>query len=213
MPDNKGMRRFGFVNSFKRKAIGFTLAELLIALLVLGVIATFTIPKILQNQQDQRKKSIYRETIAALSSILYAGVLDKTLDKNNFEIYFPDHMNMLKMCTVDPVAEGCWADSGTYPTSLSPFTNTAFVMHNGMAVSMGVPEDRGGGEVASFIFLDWNNVEPPNNANDQMAVCLSFGTATFNNGVSNWGIIPPGKLIPCNNLVWSVALYEEIFSN
>lgn len=35
---------------------GFTLAELLIALGILGVIATFTIPKILSAQQDSKTK-------------------------------------------------------------------------------------------------------------------------------------------------------------
>jgi len=46
---------------------GFTLSELLIALVILGVIATFTIPKVLQSQQDARFKSIAKETAGALS--------------------------------------------------------------------------------------------------------------------------------------------------
>jgi len=46
---------------------GFTLAELLLALVILGVIATFTIPKVLQTQQDRKNASRAKEAIAALS--------------------------------------------------------------------------------------------------------------------------------------------------
>lgn len=40
---------------------GFTLAELLIAMAILGVVATFTIPKVLQSQQDGKYKAIAKE--------------------------------------------------------------------------------------------------------------------------------------------------------
>lgn len=46
---------------------GFTLAELLIALAILGLIATFTIPKVLQSSQDSTYKSIAKEVAAMLS--------------------------------------------------------------------------------------------------------------------------------------------------
>lgn len=46
---------------------GFTLAEILICLLILGEIATFTIPKILVAQQNQRYNATSKETIAAIS--------------------------------------------------------------------------------------------------------------------------------------------------
>jgi len=45
-----------------RKA--FTLAELLISLVILGVIATFTIPKVLQSQQNSQFNSAAKEDIA-----------------------------------------------------------------------------------------------------------------------------------------------------
>lgn len=140
-------------------------------------------------------------------------MLSGDLTTANYETYFLDNMNHIRSCTTDPVAEGCWPDPGTYPTSHPAITNTAFVLHNGMTIQMGSPEDKGGGEVAGFMYLDWNGTEPPNNATDQMAICTAFGTETFINGVSNWGIIRPGQVKACENLPFSVSLYQEVFSN
>lgn len=44
-----------------RVYLGFTLAELLISLAILGVIATFTIPKIIKAQQDAKFNAIAKE--------------------------------------------------------------------------------------------------------------------------------------------------------
>lgn len=49
------------------KLFGFTLAELLIALAMLGVIATFTIPKVLNAQQDASFSAIAKEAAAMVS--------------------------------------------------------------------------------------------------------------------------------------------------
>ena len=50
------------------KTNGFTLAELLVALLILGEIATFTIPKILVSQQNGRSRAAAKEIAAAVSA-------------------------------------------------------------------------------------------------------------------------------------------------
>ncbi len=49
---------------------GFTLAELLIALAILGVIATFTIPKIVSAQRDQSYNAKAKEAMAAVSATI-----------------------------------------------------------------------------------------------------------------------------------------------
>ncbi|MBL8031855.1 MAG: prepilin-type N-terminal cleavage/methylation domain-containing protein [Candidatus Doudnabacteria bacterium] len=45
---------------------GFTLAELLIALVILGVIATFTIPKVLYANQNTKYNAIAKEAMGTI---------------------------------------------------------------------------------------------------------------------------------------------------
>lgn len=59
---------------------GFTLAELLIALAILGIIATFTIPKILSSQQNGQFNSAAKEAIAAVSEAYYNYKLNASVD-------------------------------------------------------------------------------------------------------------------------------------
>jgi len=47
---------------------GFTLAELLIALAILGVIATFTIPKIITSQANSKNNAVTKEIVATVSA-------------------------------------------------------------------------------------------------------------------------------------------------
>ena len=61
-----------------KQKFGFTLAELLIALLVLGVIATFTIPKVLSSQQSNEWKSSAKETVSMVAEAYVAYKANNT---------------------------------------------------------------------------------------------------------------------------------------
>lgn len=54
-----------------KNAQGFTLTELLIALVLLGVIAAFSIPKILLAVGEQKKTAILKESVMALEDAFY----------------------------------------------------------------------------------------------------------------------------------------------
>ncbi len=81
-----------FKNNKSAKNNGATLAELLIALALLGVIATFTIPKILNSQAPQRKMAIFKESIAAIHNILVSGTKQGELNQANNGTYLIDHL-------------------------------------------------------------------------------------------------------------------------
>jgi prepilin-type N-terminal cleavage/methylation domain-containing protein len=58
---------------------GFTLAELLIALAILGVIATFTIPKVLNSGTSGQNTAIFKETASTVSGAFSAYQLNNAV--------------------------------------------------------------------------------------------------------------------------------------
>ena len=63
------------------KRFGFTLAELLIVLGIIGVIAALTMPTLLSNTQGAQYKAAYKKALSVLSQ---AVVLNVALDDYNF---------------------------------------------------------------------------------------------------------------------------------
>ncbi len=86
---------------------GFTLAELLVVVLILGVIITFTVPKVLQSQQDKRLEAVRKETYATLAQIIYQGVMKDEITDSNYHTYIRDHFNAVKICDTHVLNEGC----------------------------------------------------------------------------------------------------------
>lgn len=87
-----------------RHRIGFTLAELLIALAILGVIATFTIPKILQTQQNSQWNAVTMEAAeifaGAFQSYKLANVVDANSHPGNLTPYI-NYVNVDTSTTID----------------------------------------------------------------------------------------------------------------
>lgn len=105
---------------------GFTLAELLIALAILGVIATFTIPKVLQSQQDTRAKAIVKEAFAAVSASYQAYSVNIAPSASTRMADLTQYLNYVKVDTTTTVDFAACA--GT--TSCSG-THTCLKLHNG----------------------------------------------------------------------------------
>ena len=66
------------------KKSGFTLAEVLVTLMIIGVIASMTIPSLMQNTAQQEFKAAYKK---AISTINQAVTLNYALDGEDATIY------------------------------------------------------------------------------------------------------------------------------
>lgn len=159
---------------FWKLAKGFSLAELLIALLILGEIATFTIPKILSAQADSRKMAILKETLSALSAATYQNCLEPSQSSNPYQ-YLTSKINTVKQCPTNSATEGCWDPAAVSGDGIEP----GFTMHNGASIA-GI---RNGNWTGDTFMVDYNGLEGPNLANtDQFQLIINLNSPT-----SLWG--------------------------
>lgn len=111
---------------------GFTLAELLIALGILGTLAVFTIPKVLLVQQGQKYNAITKEAIATISEAFLAYQQENGLNPNMKAKEFVPYLNYVRQDVLASTEiDGGYA-SGT-PRTCSTNRPCLF-LHNGAAL-------------------------------------------------------------------------------
>lgn len=106
--------------------MGFTLAELLISLAILGVIATFTIPKVIASQQLAQKNSIMKETASMISGAYQQAQLSGTATSSTRLQDLTPYFNYVSVDTTstidDHVGYGSLGCTGAAP---------CYKLHNG----------------------------------------------------------------------------------
>ena len=84
---------------FKR---GFTLAEVLITLAIIGVVAAISIPSVISNSQQQEFKTGLRKAVSVLNSAITMNMAidgETPYDNANTFGYFARHMSIIKSTT------------------------------------------------------------------------------------------------------------------
>ena len=84
-------------HTFNLKSKGFSLSELLICLAILGVIAAFTIPKILGGSQNEKMKAIVKEDISAISAAYDVYLLRNVPTASTTNDTLTSYINYLKV--------------------------------------------------------------------------------------------------------------------
>lgn len=184
----------------KKYLLGFTLAELLIAVAILGEIATFTIPKILSAQQNGQRIATFRETIGTLNALVYQGYITGDVTSNSqFPSYLMDKMNTTKICSTNATTEGCWTQASSTGQEGYP----GLVLHNGTTIT-GL--DYFSGSRAVFA-LDWNGTAGSNTLGDDeilVEACLAKTGCTFGQRA--------GTIVPFSGDTPSQTLFTTIFN-
>jgi len=136
---------------------GFTLAELLIALAILGVIATFTIPKVLQASTSGQNTAIAKEAASMVSGAFSAYQLDNAVAAGTTAGAFTSYMNYV---TVDTVT----AYTGTFTGDTALQTCTATLaclkLHNGGVLQYDTGESFAGTASTHAMYF---NLDPDGN--------------------------------------------------
>lgn len=161
------MKRFS-KNSFT----AFTLAEVLITLGIIGVIAAFTIPILMNNIQDAQFKTAYKKAYSVAAQAWQSAYVDNMIEprsagfvyeSSNDDNYnqFMSKFDIIKTCNGPNKSTllQCWADNETLDTWWgAPFTEhpaqVCFIDKSGMSWC----------NVATWpeILLDTNGLKSPN---------------------------------------------------
>ena len=139
-----------------RHSQAFTLAELLIALLLLGLISAFSIPKVLHGANTLQREAIFKEHISDLSAVIRVGRLTGELTESNFRSYLEEHYSMLKTCG-HLTASDCFPQGGA--------SEGGYVMVSGLNAT-GLEGSLSGGCDCLWWLVDWNGDKGPNTHGD-----------------------------------------------
>lgn len=162
---------FKFLQKSQNKA--FTLAEVLIVLGIIGIIAEMTIPTLMNNVQNQVFRTAYKKAYSMAAQALLqcsadnscverTGWTDATNNTTNWNA-FMSKFKVIKYCdgSSTPLS-GCWDTTGEqYNNSTSPVNaNPSFVDASGMVWVQG--SSTGFSVITGDVFVDTNGFKRPN---------------------------------------------------
>ena len=111
---------------------GFTLAEVLITLAIIGVVAAISIPSVISNSQQQEYKTGLKKAVSVLNQAITMNMAldgESPYDNANLFGYLMKHMAVIKS-TTNLKAE--FMIMATNTTSKGMYTNAAFYTTDGM---------------------------------------------------------------------------------
>jgi hypothetical protein len=147
----------------------------------MGLIVTFTVPKVIHEMGEAQKKAVGKETITALHDALYAGWQDGTLNSSTtyqqLGDYLASKLNVTRDCPVGRPAGDCVTN---YPYGSVFSTNKRIlVLPNGAWISLYFV-NWGGWQNFKF-FIDYNGATGPN-----IDTLFGGGTATTSDTICLW---------------------------
>lgn len=173
-------------NSKWRSLFAFTLAEVLITLGIIGIVASITIPTIMNKTQDSEfktaKKKAYSVAYQAWNTAAMNGELtsraswqDDVANKANFDA-FKAKFSVAKSCDNSTI-EDCFVNSDIDAWDKASYS--AFIDNSGMAWSAVL--DPTTSKIKGYIVVDTNGTKKPNIAGKDIAFLCTAAS-----GYTSW---------------------------
>jgi len=142
---------------YSYKQFAFTLAEILITLGIIGVVAAMTIPTLMRNTQDAEFRSALQKEVSVISQATamiaqdnggsLKGVFQLFSDSQNASIdNFKNYLRYNKICYTDTDINGCWHSAGNWknlygnpPNTVNGFNiyNSGLMLNDGTLMIIG----------------------------------------------------------------------------
>jgi prepilin-type N-terminal cleavage/methylation domain-containing protein len=198
-------------------AKAFSLAELMIALAVLGAISALTLPGVLSNAKNDMMKAKGKEVVTQLQSALQANW--QSGEEASYFTYLEKHLNVAQVCPGGETSGPCFGGwSGRYGHYRKiVLTNGSLLYFSSQGVTPTYSH--------ASMLLDLNGAAGPNQTGkNKDLMCLHF-----NHGHTPWpsnlitnpliGVdlyqkeVPPGQLSPCNWYQMYIDWWNEVTLN
>lgn len=190
---------------------GFTLAEVLITLLIIGVISSIVIPALISETQDAELHTAWKKTYADLDQTTKRIMMDNGGTMKGSFINFDDlknnylkYLSYNKKCGGNAGVGNCWHQSGKwfYPNNGGGITNWTWcagaMLNNGVLILIDGDypncNPTSGYPHCGYIFVDVNGFKGPNTIGKDI-----FGLHILEKGIKPFGSQGDGMETYCNN--------------
>lgn len=141
------MRKARYVKTKSYHCPAFTLAEVLITLGIIGVVAALTIPALMNNIQDMQFKAAWKENFSILSQATINALSDNSgtmkgvssvYDHNSLRDIYSPYLKTLKSCNGNAgVTYGyCWHQQGA-TSGVTKYFNNVVLGYNDLPLGSG----------------------------------------------------------------------------
>lgn len=173
----------------RRNVLAFTLAEVLITIGIIGIIAAITIPSLITKTNDIEYKSAYKKTFSVINQAFKFVLQDNGgqisapwATSDTMKDDFKKFLYHKKDCSGGSVQGQCWNNLGGYDKSTGLVivnsawwfgTNAALSLNDGISIIFAensstfkctTPGDVSGYGECGRIYIDVNGLKPPNTA-------------------------------------------------
>ena len=201
---------FKFINisHLKARNPGFTLAEILLALVIIGVVASITIPALIQNTQNAQLKTAWKKDYSIIAQAQLMAMNDNAGDINSYlnsirtlAPLLNNYLNSTKLCAGGVGLSPCFTQHvteldgttvGTTGLNKGLFDDGGISLANGSTLAFENNGDTYNGIYYAYIWVDVNGNAPPNTIGEDI-----FGIIVLRNQIIPMGI--PASGIPINH--------------
>lgn len=181
------------------KNTGFTLTELLISLGVLGLIASFAIPSVVNAMGQSAHKALLKESVNTIATVAQAGILSGDLTPDDAgEQYMIKTLNANKVCPTG-ACPNTWLSGSADETAA-----TGAVLQNKAELTF---INRNLTEQVAYIDVNGNSQQPNQVGEDVFIVCYN-ATQEVTNGAC--GRLNPAQVSPDPRITANLTGYNKL---
>ena len=165
----KNLFTYSPIHLFTLKHAAFTLAEVLITLGIIGVVAALTLPSVIANYQEKQLTTAWKKAYsdAANAALLMSQNNEDLSTEQKTGEAFAKYLQIDKVCEANKgVEQGCWQPNTKIYRKDGIYYDTSPTNYGGGAVCMSLTSGTifcvDSGSIYSILYFDVNGINKPN---------------------------------------------------